>query len=211
MKINSDNTEDFDSDNSDSSVCEFQPLNPVTNNFFSDTDVILDSSSSSEISTTPSAPPLELTTNIPVFETESTVSPTDDSTLPGISTPVNLPVPANTPSHSIRPPLTPLPVASAINPRIIHIPDPSEIKPTQTPPPSSRPRIIPVARKSQSFRHRKSLDSSFTQIKLPTLSLQKTDISDIDNPYISEESNKTSDKRTTASELSSETFFINIP
>ena len=140
----------------------------------SDTDVILDSSSSSEISTTPSAPPLELTTNIPVFDTTSTVSPTDVSTLPGILTPGNLPVPANNPSYSIRPPLIPLPVASAINPTIIHIPDPSEVQPPQTPPPSSRPRIIPVARKSESFRHRKSLDSSFTQIKLAILSLPKS-------------------------------------
>ena len=146
-----------------------------------------------------------------VTDTGSTISPTDDSTIPGILSSVNLPVPTNTPSHSMRPPLTPLPVASAITPRIIHIPDPSEIQPPKTTPLSSRPRIIPVARKSQSFRHRKSLDSSFAQIKLPTLSLQKADVSDIDNPYISEESNKTSDKVPTDSELSSETFSFIYP
>ena len=62
-----------------------------------------------------------------------------------------------------KPPLSPIPVAPAINiastHRPIHIPDPFDIEPLFPLPPPHFTEI--VARKSKSFKHRESIDAIF--------------------------------------------------
>ena len=111
------------------------------------TDVILHSSGKKKL---PSAPPIS-ETNSKLIGTGSTVQTLSNTEKPNSSS-------GNSKSPTVAaqsPPLSPIPVAPAINPaktrRPIHIPDPSDIDPPFPLPP---PRLIEtVARKSKSFSY----------------------------------------------------------
>ena len=132
--------------------------NPVTNNLFSDTDVILDSSpDSSEIKYLSFAPP--------VSEIISKCIGTG-STVQSSSKPEKM---FSSSENSITPtvaaqrfPLSRTPMAPAITqantPRPIHLLDPSDIDPPlPLPPPLLTNTLV---RKSQSFKHRKTIDAT---------------------------------------------------
>ena len=126
-----------DSNTSEETVYCIEPIYPVTNIFFSDTDVILDSPpDSSDSNILPSAPPV-LELNSKFMDTESTVQTTSSFAKFNSSTENS-----NTPTVAAqRPPVSPIPVAAAItraqNPKPNHIPDPTHYdSPFQLPPPT---------------------------------------------------------------------------
>ena len=144
-----------DLNTSDEIVYCIEPINPVTINYVSDTDVILDSSDNKNLL---SAPPIS-ETNSKFSDTGPTVQTSSNSEklnsfFKNSKTPT---------AAAQRPPISLIPLAPAIIPLnipgTIHIPDPSDIDP---PFPLPLPPLTKtVARKSDSFKHRKSIDAAF--------------------------------------------------
>ena len=136
-----------------------KPTNPLTIKLFSGTEVILDSSpDSSDINKLPTASPVSKIKS-EVLDTGSILQTSSNSEKHIYSSENSI--------FSIvagqRPPLSPISVIPAITPAITfrprHILDPSVIEPSFPSP--TPPLTKTVARKSNSFKHRKSIDATF--------------------------------------------------